>query len=124
MGTYTCNIPCEMTVSCRVFPDSLNAVRVIQITSQLPISHGYPMFIGDPKNIGIVLMKPDIWNPYPPEKPPKGFSPNEICMAWGCGVTPQLAILKAKPSIAITHYSPYIFVSDGRVEEFHSSFKT
>lgn len=133
MGTYTCNIPCEgsvpfvcdkMTVSCRIFPDSLNAVRAIQITSQLPISHGYPIFIGDPKNIGIDLMKPDIWNPYPPGELPKGLQPNEICMAWGCGVTPQLAILKAKPSIAITHYSPYMFVSDGRVEEFHSSFKT
>jgi uncharacterized protein YcsI (UPF0317 family) len=133
MGTYTCDIECvtsgcfqcdRMTVSCRLFPDSLSAVRAIQITSQLPISHGYPIHIGDPSEIGIDLMKPDIWNPYPSDSPPEAPKPNEICMAWGCGVTPQLAIAKAKPSLAITHYSPYMFVSDGRVEEFHSSFRT
>jgi uncharacterized protein YcsI (UPF0317 family) len=36
----------------------------------------------------------------------------EIPVFWACGVTPQEAILNAKPEIAITHAPGYMFVSD------------
>ena len=133
MGAYTSNIRCvpsgrfkndNMSVSCRLFKTSLDAVRAIQITSQLSISHGYPVYIGDPAEIGVDIMKPDLWNPYPADNPPLPPQPNEICMTWGCGVTPQNAIKAAKPPLAITHYPGRMFVGDRRTEEFHPSFTT
>jgi uncharacterized protein YcsI (UPF0317 family) len=69
MGAFTSNIRCapagrfecdNMIVSTRLFPTSLDAVRAIQITSQLSVSHGYPIHIGDPTDIGIdILNRPD-----------------------------------------------------------------
>lgn len=50
-GTHISNIPCQpsgrfkcegLVVSTRVFPTSNDAVRAIQITSELPVSYGYP----------------------------------------------------------------------------------
>jgi uncharacterized protein YcsI (UPF0317 family) len=133
MGTFTSNIRCvpagrfqcdSLVVSTRLFPSSLDAVRAIQITSQLSISHGYPIHIGDPSEIGIDLMHPDIWNPYPPDAPTPPQQTSEICMSWACGVTPEYAIRVAKPPLAITHRPGSMFISDRRTEEFHSSFTT
>ena len=133
MGAFTSNIRCRtsgrfkcdnMIVSTRLFASSLDAVRAIQITSQLSISHGYPIHIGDPAEIGIDIMKPDQWNPYPADAPPLPPQPNEICMTWACAVTPENAIKAAKPPLAMTHYPAMVFVGDQRVEEFHSSFTT
>ena len=133
MGAFTSNISCvpsgrfrcdDTVVSCRLFQTSLDAVRAIQITSQLSVSHGYPIHIGDPAEIGIDLMKPDLWNPYPDDDPPPPPQPGEICMSWGCGITPQKAIKAAKPPLAITHYAGRMFIGDRRTEEFHSSFTT
>ena len=120
-GRFTCN---NMIVSSRLFRSSLDAIRAIQITSQLPVSHGYPIFIGNPAEIGIDLMHPNIWNPYPPDAPPLPQQPGEICMTWACAVTPEIAIQAAKPPLAITHYPGPVFISDRRIEEFHSSFIT
>jgi len=133
MGAFTSNIRCvpagrfrsdNMIVSTRLFPTSLDAVRAIQITSQLPVSHGYPIHIGDPAEIGIDLLHPDVWNPYPPDAPPLPQQPSEVCMSWACACTPENAIKAAKPPLAITHYPGRVFVSDRRTEEFHSSFTT
>jgi uncharacterized protein YcsI (UPF0317 family) len=128
-GTHVSNIPClpsgrfrceGMIVSTRIFPTSNDAVRAIQITSALPISHGYPLDIGDGANIGINLAHP-MWNPSYPEPPvlPKEGS---VCMSWGCAVTPEIAIQAAKPPIAIVHYPGMVFIGDARTEEYHSSF--
>lgn len=133
MGAFTSNIPYvpsgrfrsgNLIVTARLFPTSLDAVRAIQITSQLPVSHGYPIHIGDPAEIGIDLLHPDRWNPYPPDAPPLPQQPNEICMFWACAMTPENAIKAAKPPLAITNYPIRMFVSDRRTEEFHSSFTT
>jgi len=133
MGSFTSNIRCvpsgrfksdNMIVSCRLFPTSLDAVRAIQITSQLSISHGYPIHIGDPAEIGVDLMNPDMWNPYPSDNLPPPPQRNEICMSWACSITPVNAIKAAKPPLAITNQPGMMFVGDQRTEEFHSSFRT
>lgn len=130
-GTHTSNIRCvpsggfkcdNMIVSTRIFPTSLDAVRAIQITSQLPVSHGYPIHIGDQTEIGIDLMHP-MWNPFSPDNPPLP-GPGEVCVTWACAVTPEKAIEAAKPPLAITHYPGMVFISNRRAEEFHSSFMT
>ncbi|WP_268876833.1 D-glutamate cyclase family protein [Cysteiniphilum halobium] len=37
---------------------------------------------------------------------------DDIPVFWGCGVTPQLALMDAKLDIAITHSPGYMFVTD------------
>jgi len=132
MGAYSSDIQCipsgrfkdvKPVVSCRMFPTSLDAVRAVQITSELPVAHGYPIHVGDPREIGVDLLHPDVYNPYAPDNPPPP-KPGEVCLTWGCGVTPQNAIRAAKPSLAMTHYAGMMFISDIPAEEFHSSFKT
>jgi uncharacterized protein YcsI (UPF0317 family) len=89
----------------RPIPSDLVA-KVVQITSRFPSVHGSPVHIGNPSEIGIAdLKKPDYGDAVT-------IKPNEIPVFWACGVTPQAAILQAKPDIAITHAPGYMFVTD------------
>jgi uncharacterized protein YcsI (UPF0317 family) len=109
-----------MIVSTRIFPTNLDAIRAIQLTSQFPVSHGYPIHVGNPAEIGIDLRNP-LWNPHYPDDPPlPGLG--EIVMTWACANTPAVAIEEAKPPLSIMHYPGMVFISDRRTEEFHSSF--
>jgi uncharacterized protein YcsI (UPF0317 family) len=38
-------------------------------------------------------------------------------MFWGCGITPQNAVIESKIPFAITHYPGHMFVIDKLVEE-------
>ena len=69
-------------------------------------SSGGPIQIGDAEALGIC----DINNPE--YGAPVTIEAGEIPVFWACGVTPQEAILIAKPRIAITHAPGYMFVSD------------
>ena len=131
MGGYTSNISsvpsgrfkCEnLHVAGLLFETSLDAVRAIQITSELPFTHGYPIFIGKPETIGVDLLKPE-WNPYPDEPPPPP-RPNEIFMAWPGSVSAIKLIQVARPPIAMTAQPGMTFISDHRTLEFRSSFST
>ena len=80
--------------------------RAVEITSQYPRVHGAPVQIGQPEQIGIVdLAKPDFGDPVPIED-------DEIPVFWACGVTPHLAIMNARPPLAITHSPGCMFVTD------------
>ncbi|MCG6536227.1 MAG: DUF1445 domain-containing protein [Syntrophales bacterium LBB04] len=130
LGGFTSNIRCvpagrfkcdNLLVGIRVFPSTLDAVRAIQITSQLPVAQGYPVHIGDPKEIGIDVTNPDFHRTGQPLRPPQ---PGEVCMTWALAGTPLLAIKAARPPLALTTYPGYPFISDRRTEEFQSSFRT
>lgn len=83
-----------------------DAIRAIQITSRYPAVHGAPVHLGDPGEIGIAdLNAPDWGDPSP-------LKPGEIPVFWACGVTPQVAIRRAKPSICITHKPGHMLVTD------------
>ena len=83
-----------------------DAIRAIQITSRFPNVHGAPIHIGDPTLIGIKdLSSPDYGDPVE-------VLPEEVPVFWACGVTPQAAILQAKPSICITHAPGCMLVTD------------
>lgn len=114
---YRTNTPCQpagvfhgpMVVSMRPLTPS-DAVRAVQITSQYPRVHGAPVHLGDPREIGIEdLSRPDFGDSVP-------VLEGEIPVFWACGVTPQLALMQAKPPIAITHSPGCMFVSDVRDE--------
>ncbi len=86
----------NMVVSMRPLSPA-DAIRAIQITSRFPGVHGAPVHIGRPDLIGIAdLMKPDFGDP-------PAIGNDQIPVFWGCGVTPQVAVKKARPPICITH---------------------
>lgn len=96
-----------LVVSMRPYrPDQIEAVA--RITAGFPRMHGAPVHVGDPAAIGIAdVSHPDFGDAVTIE-------PGEVPVFWACGVTPQLAILEAKPEIAITHSPGHMFVTDLR----------
>ena len=115
---YITNIQCRpagifrgpMVVTMRpVQPEKI--VRAVQITSRYAYVHGGPVHIGDPGSIGIKsLGKPDFGDPVKVMK-------SEVPVFWACGVTPQTALMAAKPDICITHAPGHMFITDILNEE-------
>lgn len=94
-----------LVVSMRAFSPA-DAIRAITLSERYPIAHGAPVHIGDPAAIGIVdLGRPDFGDPAVTE-------PGDIPVFWACGVTPQVAIRRACPEIAITHDPGHMLVTD------------
>jgi len=97
----------KMVVSMRAFRPA-DAIRAIQITSRFPAVHGAPVHIGLPEAIGIAdLERPDFGDP--PQ-----MAADELPVFWACGVTPQVAIEAARPSICITHKPGSMLITDKR----------
>ncbi len=83
-----------------------DAIRAIQITSRFPNVHGAPVHLGDPALIGIEhLAAPDYGDPV-------AVLADELPVFWACGVTPQAALLKARPEICITHAPGAMLITD------------
>lgn len=110
---FQTNVPCEpagkfhgpLVVSMRPLKPA-HAIRAVQITSQFPDVHGAPIHIGLPHDIGISnLHKPDFGDAVL-------IAADELPVFWACGVTPQAALMAAKPDFAITHSPGCMFVSD------------
>lgn len=82
------------------------AVRAVQITTRFHLTHGAPIHMGDPRQIGIDdLSEPDFGDPVT-------IRPNEIPVFWACGVTSQLAATSVPLRRVITHAPGHMFVSD------------
>lgn len=110
---YRTNIECvpagrfkgTMVVSMRPLSPA-DAIRAVQITSRFPAVHGAPVHLGLPEAIGIKdIMRPDFGDP--PE-----IAAGQLPVFWGCGVTPQVAIEAARPSICITHKPGSMLITD------------
>ncbi len=94
-----------LVVSMRSFKPA-DAIRAITLSDRYPLAHGAPIHIGDPAEIGIRdVTAPDFGDP-------PTIAPGEICVFWACGVTPQLAIGRAQPDIAITHDPGHMLITD------------
>jgi uncharacterized protein YcsI (UPF0317 family) len=94
-----------LVVSMRPIPAD-EIARAVQITAQYPLAHGSPVHIGDPAGLGIAdIARPDFGDPVE-------IRPGELPVFWACGVTPQLALARAKPDLAITHYPAHMFITD------------
>lgn len=110
---YRTNIACRpagrfhgpLVVSMRPLTP-IQTIDVVQICARFPKSHGAPIHFGDPLAIGVRdIQKPDYGDPvdiYAGEQP----------VFWACGVTPQAALLEAKPPFAITHKPGHMFLCD------------
>jgi uncharacterized protein YcsI (UPF0317 family) len=83
-----------------------DADLAIKISARFGESHGAPVHLGDPRQIGIADINcPDYGDAVP-------VYPDEQPVFWACGVTPQAALLQAKPPLAITHAPGCMFLTD------------
>lgn len=110
---FNTNIPCtpagifhgNMVVSMRPMTEK-EAIMATVITSSMPRVHGKPVHIGSPEKIGISdISKPDYGDSVTVKE-------GEIPVFWPCGVTPQAALMAAKPDFAITHAPGHMFITD------------
>lgn len=95
----------KMVVSMRPLHSS-EAIRAIEITSRYPNVHGAPVHIGLPEQIGIT----DIEKPFAGDAP--RMAGDEIPVFWACGVTPQVAVEQARPTLCITHMPGSMIITD------------
>ena len=112
---FVTNIECEpagvfrgkMVVSMRPMLPAL-AAKAAVITGTMPRVHGAPVHIGDPAQIGIAdIGQPDFGDAVT-------IRSGETPVFWPCGVTPQAAIMAAKPEFAITHAPGHMLITDVR----------
>lgn len=87
------------------------AVRAVQITTRFHLTHGAPVHIGGPEEIGIQDLD------HPEFGDPVTIRAGEIPVFWACGVTSTLAALSPALPLVITHAPGHMFVSDLRDEE-------
>ncbi len=87
------------------------AIRAVQVTTRFHLTHGAPVHMGFPHEIGIRdLSRPDFGDPVE-------IRPGEIPVFWACGVTSSLAVTSASLPLVITHSPGYMFVSDLKDED-------
>lgn len=107
------NIDCEpagifhgkMVVSMRPMPAD-KVVKAVTVTAGMSRVHGTPIHIGNPEAIGIKdITKPDFGDSVT-------IHDGEIPVFWCCGVTPQSAVMNAKPEIAISHAPGHMLITD------------
>lgn len=110
---YDTNIACRpagrfhgnTVVSMRPFKPA-DAIRMIQICSRFPAVHGAPIHFGDPAAIGIKDIN------HPEYGDAVTIKAGEVPVFTACGVTPQAAIMAAKPEFCITHSPGHMVVTD------------
>ena len=94
-----------MVVSMRPMREEFVA-KATEITAKYRRAHGAPVHVGDPAALGIKdINKADFGDD--PE-----IRPGEVPVFWACGVTPQMALQRAKPDFVITHAPGYMFITD------------
>ncbi|MEU6643742.1 putative hydro-lyase [Saccharomonospora sp. NPDC046836] len=100
-----------LVVSMRPIPAELVATAV-RVTARYPAVHGAPVHIGAPGLLGLDdLASPDFGDPVE-------IRPGEIPVFWACGVTPQAAVMRSKPSFAIGHAPGHMAITDLRDVQF------
>ena len=94
-----------MVVSMRPMK-AADAIRAVQIPSRFPNVHGAPVHVGDPALIGIAdLQAPDYGDAV-------AVMDDELPVFWACGVTPQAALVQARPEFCITHAPGAMLITD------------
>ncbi len=118
IAVYTSEIACvpagpfagPMVVSLRPVPND-QVDRVTEVTRRYPATHGGPVHVGDPAEIGITDVSAVDWG-LPPQ-----IGSNDTCMFWGCGVTPQAVAMTAKLPFMVTHTTGHMLLTDLTLED-------
>ncbi len=100
-----------LVVSMRPVPTE-QVADAVRISGRYPAVHGAPVHVGDPGALGIAdLARPDFGDAVE-------VRDGEVPVFWGCGVTPQAAIMECRPSLAITHAPGLMVVTDARDSDY------
>lgn len=102
----------KMVVSMRPIPEA-DIDRACAISARYPLAHGAPVHVGDPASIGVADITAPDWGDA------TAVLDGEVPVFWACGVTPQVAIRRAKPELCITHAPGSMLITD--LDEFHAS---
>lgn len=95
----------NMVVSMRPFKKA-QIDQVVEITEKFTKSHGAPVHIGNPEEIGIRdIYQPEYGSAIPLEA-------DDILVFWGCGVTTQRVLRQAKLPMLITHAPGKMLIAD------------
>ncbi|OHV12757.1 putative hydro-lyase [Kushneria phosphatilytica] len=95
----------HLVVSMRPMPPG-DAIRAVQVTSDMPRVHGAPIHLCAPEQLGITdLSCPNFGDP-------PVIEPGDIPVFWACGVTPQVALENARLPLAITHSPGHMLITD------------
>lgn len=89
--------------------------KVREISSRYPLAHGAPVQVGEPTMLGIEDLDRPNWGDR------IDVLAGEVPVFWACGVTPQVAIRTARPSICVTHAPGSMLITD--LDEFHGMKK-
>lgn len=115
VAMFCTSLPCRpagaisgpLVVSMRPVPAELVATAV-QVTGRYPAVQGAPVHVGDPAGLGIAdLDAPDFGDPVE-------VRDGEVPVFWGCGVTPQAAVMASRPEFAIAHLPGHMAITDAR----------
>ena len=118
VSMYITRIPCKpagpfsssLVVTMRPMTPS-QAIRAVQVTTRFHLTHGAPIHLGSPQEIGIKnLARPEYGDAVT-------IRPGEIPVFWACGVTSQLAATSTPLPLVITHAPGHMFVSDLKDED-------
>ena len=118
VSMYITNRPCisagpfsaNLVVSMRPLTPE-QAVRAVQVTTRFHLTHGAPVHMGSPEEIGIKdINQPDFGDAVT-------IRPGEIPVFWACGVTSALAVTSTPLPLVMTHAPGHMFVSDLKDED-------
>ena len=100
-----------LVVSMRPIPAD-RVADAVRVTSRYPAVHGAPVHVGDPRALGIEdLGRPDYGDPVDVRE-------GEVPVFWGCGVTPQAAVVESRPDLAIAHAPGHMLITDARDSDY------
>ncbi|HET8959259.1 putative hydro-lyase [Nocardioides sp.] len=89
-----------------------DVAAAVRVTARYPAVHGAPVHVGDPEAIGI--SHPD----RPDYGDPVEIRADEVPVFWGCGVTPQAAVVASRPPFAIGHAPGHMVLTDARDSDY------
>jgi uncharacterized protein YcsI (UPF0317 family) len=91
-------------------PDAL-VVPLTALTSRYALSHGAPVHIGDPAEIGVRNLSKVDWGRE------NIIPPGHTTMFWACGISAQAAAIASRIPEMIVHAPGRMFVTDLVVKE-------
>ena len=102
-----------LVVSMRPMPEEM-VEKAIEVSGEYGGAHGAPVHHGDASQIGIKDIN------HPEFGDAVDIKDGEVPVFWACGVTPQAALMDAKPPFAITHAPGHMFITDLLSEDLDS----
>ena len=89
--------------------------HVVHLTKRIPASHGGPVHVGNPDQLGIRdLSSPDFGDAVP-------LTADDVPVFWACGVTAQAVARASQIPLMITHAPGHMLITDARVESLAAS---